>query len=1364
MPESSELDDVLHDIRACPKGGRFAANTRKYLKLVRELRRRDSENVAVYGSQLLRNHRSLLPQEELWQIHEQVAVAAMDVKSMDLAFSLVQAVRKRFSDSARAERLTGMYFEGKGQLKEANEVYSRFQSEFPDHELLEKRKVAMERAKGNTVGAIGLLQKYVDTNQMDKDAWEELADLYLQGQMYAQAAHCLEELLLHQPSSISYLVQYADILYTMGGASSSNYKTALTYYSAAIETSEGQSVRALYGACACAAQMAGAKARSQSAQATQPELATLAGRQPVKKRKRTEERVSTPNGWPQHPTASADTPIHRAPGSFPRGDLGHPPGTKKSKASPAHPQISPRDPFAAPGQPSIKPRLTVKNSGSTPLPRPDWSSQQPGSGAGSLTAKVGSAPPSKQQKGLKSKKKPAPEFSQHQPVSPDANGFVKREGQEQDGLQRPKLKVKQPQGSHQPAPTLSETGLSEPSASAATEDDAAYQQEKPLGAAPLSNLAAAELRPDIPITRQDVTRVLDRVQQKDWYEIFKEPVTDDVAPGYSEKIARPMDFKKIRAQLDAGFYKTWDSLMEDMETMFNNAMIYNTDDTVYHQQAKSLLDITRQTIGYARKGIKDMRGRTAGSVRKHNAQFVANEKADRDARRLAARATKQAARNAKMAELAAASGLALPADMVQARPDALGGAERDGFGERAAVTRARDAETRRQQLLDENVRMTYCPKSKDPVMMRWHSLAGGASGEGACYGKGMAVRSCVHSVAPPRDAYTRSIALFAAGLSGKARKMALARTARCMPSDAAKSAATALPRPAVIPSAQSSLRQSWEQQLLTTHRRQQERQATASARSTLHYHQALSDLKQTQEARQDLLGRTKEMHRHAHEAAAVRLQTQLDEQLEDLLLEYEQQEALQSFLHDQALMSKAEFLCSSLDSGVDPGSMQSRVQVDLAADLSVYNAAYTRDVYRAANPAPAPVPISEAVPGDSINAAAQHATTPGMEQKLRPRASVNAAAPAWPLLSMNQMGATLSPSQDTQAYSGSSAHKQDSPNKHAAEPQTVPLRLASLAMGHGRHRKAPAPAAFQVWPQAVDPSRPGGLPLRKPASLDGPSGALRIFSSTVRLGQPIPEYFWSSEDDSGDDANGGQAGAREALPCASIPDQHQNGPHATLHGHKGAHHLAHISASLKRGTQRQERTAKRNAAHRGMSSRGAGPCRPVPTYARSSEEDLVDDAGSRRLNVQEAYVPISQPGDGAGAGGNGAHMHPDRSQLHARISRSRQNHVRKQQSYQRQHDTAARRPPDVRALGLRTARLPGAIHPGSSESSADEFEACFVEASTLGPTLVACRAPPAISSGRSPHIRPGASQGCAPHQPSPICTEREQGPSHLQSW
>ncbi|KAK9830677.1 hypothetical protein WJX74_002035 [Apatococcus lobatus] len=529
--------------------------------------------------------------------------------------------------------------------------------------------------------------------------------------------------------------------------------------------------------------------------------------QPLKKRKRPEEPVSTPNGWSQPSSSSPAHLLSRASEGLSQAASRpqHPPGSKKSKLAFSGPQINPVDPFASQAHPTVKPRFTVKVAGQAPTPRPDWSSPQPEQGAGPSTVKLGSVPPSKQQKGLKSKKPKASELSSSDPFLPAANGLAEPPGQH--AHPRPKLKVKQAQATRPPVPAPSETNISEPSASGLTEDDASFQQHRPMGAPPLSNTAAAEQRPDIPVTRQDLLRVVDRVQQKDWYEIFRDPVTDAVAPGYSQKISRPMDFTKIRAQLEAGFYRSWDTLMEDMETMFNNAMIYNTDDTVFHQQAKSLLDITRQTIGYARKGIKDMRGRTAGSVRKHNAQFVANEKADRDARRLAARATKQAARNAKMAELAAASGLALPSDLAQARPDALGGAERDGFGERAATTRARDAEARRQQLLDENVRMTYCAKSKDPASMRWHSLAGGANGEGAAFAKGLAVRSCIHSVAPPRDAYSRSIAHFAEGLSGKARDLALARAAHFMAANAARSTAAPVQRPAATPSAHSSLRQ-----------------------------------------------------------------------------------------------------------------------------------------------------------------------------------------------------------------------------------------------------------------------------------------------------------------------------------------------------------------------------------------------------------------------------------------------------------------------------------------------------------------------------------------------------------------------------
>ena len=71
--------------------------------------------------------------------------------------------------------------------------------------------------------------------------------------MYPQAATCYEELLMHQPASAATHVQYADVLYTIGGPA--NYQTACTHYSAAIDISSGQNARALYGLCAASAQL-----------------------------------------------------------------------------------------------------------------------------------------------------------------------------------------------------------------------------------------------------------------------------------------------------------------------------------------------------------------------------------------------------------------------------------------------------------------------------------------------------------------------------------------------------------------------------------------------------------------------------------------------------------------------------------------------------------------------------------------------------------------------------------------------------------------------------------------------------------------------------------------------------------------------------------------------------------------------------------------------------------------------------------------------------------------------------------------------------------------------------------------------------
>lgn len=70
------------------------------------------------------------------------------------------------------------------------------------------------------------------------------------------------------PSSIAYYVQYADIMYTIGGTHApghradviaNDYRTAQSYYAAAVRMSEGHNIRALYGLCASASQLSGLK-------------------------------------------------------------------------------------------------------------------------------------------------------------------------------------------------------------------------------------------------------------------------------------------------------------------------------------------------------------------------------------------------------------------------------------------------------------------------------------------------------------------------------------------------------------------------------------------------------------------------------------------------------------------------------------------------------------------------------------------------------------------------------------------------------------------------------------------------------------------------------------------------------------------------------------------------------------------------------------------------------------------------------------------------------------------------------------------------------------------------------------------------
>lgn len=60
------------------------------------------------------------------------------------------------------------------------------------------------------------------------------------------------------------------------------------------------------------------------------------------------------------------------------------------------------------------------------------------------------------------------------------------------------------------------------------------------------------------------------------------------APGYSNVIKRPMSFFQIHASLKDGLYASWEAVQRDLETMFNNAMVFNEPNTHYHQKVLHL--------------------------------------------------------------------------------------------------------------------------------------------------------------------------------------------------------------------------------------------------------------------------------------------------------------------------------------------------------------------------------------------------------------------------------------------------------------------------------------------------------------------------------------------------------------------------------------------------------------------------------------------------------------------------------------------------------------------------------------------------------------------------------------------------------
>ncbi|XP_068668544.1 uncharacterized protein [Aristolochia californica] len=88
--------------------------------------------------------------------------------------------------------------------------------------------------------------------------------------------------------------------------------------------------------------------------------------------------------------------------------------------------------------------------------------------------------------------------------------------------------------------------------------------------------------------------ILDKLQKKDTYGVYAEPVDPEELPDYHEVIKHPMDFGTVRKKLATGAYSTLEQFEGDVFLICTNAMQYNAPDTIYFRQAKAIQELAKK--------------------------------------------------------------------------------------------------------------------------------------------------------------------------------------------------------------------------------------------------------------------------------------------------------------------------------------------------------------------------------------------------------------------------------------------------------------------------------------------------------------------------------------------------------------------------------------------------------------------------------------------------------------------------------------------------------------------------------------------------------------------------------------------------
>ncbi|XP_047341991.1 uncharacterized protein LOC124945578 isoform X2 [Impatiens glandulifera] len=105
--------------------------------------------------------------------------------------------------------------------------------------------------------------------------------------------------------------------------------------------------------------------------------------------------------------------------------------------------------------------------------------------------------------------------------------------------------------------------------------------------------SAPDRVPPLP-DKKTLELILDKLQKKDIYGVYAEPVDPEELPDYHDVVEFPMDFSTVRKKLSNGSYVALEQFESDVYLICTNAMQYNSADTIYHKQARTIQEMAER--------------------------------------------------------------------------------------------------------------------------------------------------------------------------------------------------------------------------------------------------------------------------------------------------------------------------------------------------------------------------------------------------------------------------------------------------------------------------------------------------------------------------------------------------------------------------------------------------------------------------------------------------------------------------------------------------------------------------------------------------------------------------------------------------